>query len=224
MPDEVEFEDAQLKIISRHAPIGVVAAICPWNFPLVLAATKIAPALVMGNCIIVKPSPYTPCATLKFAELAIPILPTGVFQALNGDNNLGPILTSHPGVDKISFTGSTATGKKVLESAAKTLKRVTLELGGNDPSIVCPDVDVDAVAEKIATGVFFHSGQMCVATKRVFVHQSIFSQFRDAFVKAVEKIELDISGRKASLFSPMQNQMQYDVVKGLIAESRETIA
>ncbi|KAL2783256.1 aldehyde dehydrogenase [Aspergillus keveii] len=220
LDDEVEFEDEKLKIISTHAPIGVVGAICPWNFPLVLAVAKIAAALVTGNCIIVKPSPFTPCATLKFAELAIPILPPGVLQALNGNNDIGQIMTLHPGIDKISFTGSTATGKKVAENAARTLKRVTLELGGNDASIVCPDVDVQAVATKLALGVFFHSGQMCVATKRVYVHQIIFAEFRDAFVQAVRAIEVKVAGHQPSLFSPLQNKMQYDIVKELIKDSR----
>ncbi|KAF7557118.1 hypothetical protein G7Z17_g923 [Cylindrodendrum hubeiense] len=220
LPDEVEYEDETLKIISTHPPIGVVGAICPWNFPLVLAVAKIAAALVMGNCIIVKPSPFTPYATLKFAELAISIFPPGVFQALNGDNDVGRLMTLHPGIDKITFTGSTATGRKVAESATKTLKRVTLELGGNDASIICPDVDVQSVAQKVATGCLFHSGQMCVATKRVYVHKDIFEEFRDALVKAVNATEIDKSGHQPSLFGPIQNQMQYDVVKGLIADSK----
>ncbi|KAJ5958651.1 Aldehyde dehydrogenase N-terminal [Penicillium vulpinum] len=220
-PDKVEYENDKLKIVSIHHPIGVVGAICPWNFPLVLAAGKIAAALVMGNCIIVKPSPFTPCATLKFAELASSVLPRGVFQALNGDNDIGRLITIHPGIDKISFTGSTETGKKVAESAAKTLKRVTLELGGNDASVVCPDVDVKTVAAKVAAGSFFHSGQMCVATKRVYVHEAIFQEFRDAFVEAVKNITIDLSGDHSPLFSPIQNELQYKLVKDLIADCKE---
>jgi len=217
----VEYDDDKLKITSTRHPIGVVGAICPWNFPLVLAAGKIAAALVMGNCIIVKPSPFTPCATLKFAELATSVLPKGVFQALNGDNEVGRLMSVHPGIDKISFTGSTATGKKVAASAAQTLKRVTLELGGNDASIIFPDVDVKSIAAKVAGGSFFHSGQMCVATKRVYVHQAIFEEFRDAFVEAVGKIRIDPSGKEPSLFSPVQNELQYKIVKDLIADCKE---
>ncbi|KAH7013853.1 aldehyde dehydrogenase domain-containing protein [Ilyonectria destructans] len=220
IPDEVQYEDETVKIISTHPPIGVVGAICPWNFPLVLAAGKIAAALVMGNCIIVKPSPFTPYATLKLAELAIPIFPPGVFQVLNGDNDVGRLMTLHHGIDKITFTGSTATGKKVAESATKTLKQVTLELGGNDASIICPDVDVKTVAQKVAAGCLFHAGQMCVATKRVYVHKDIFEEFREHLVKAVNTTEIDISGNQPTLFSPIQNQMQYDVVKDLIADSK----
>ncbi|KAK1657164.1 aldehyde dehydrogenase [Colletotrichum godetiae] len=134
LPEDVVEDNDHRTIITRYAPLGVVGAIVPWNFPLLLATGKIAPALLTGNVIIVKPSPFTPYCGLKLS--------------LSGDDDLGPWLTSHPGIDKISFTGSTATGKLVMQSASKTLKRVTLELGGNDPAIVFPDVDVDKVAEK----------------------------------------------------------------------------
>lgn len=216
----MEYEDDKLKIVSTHHPIGVVGAICPWNFPLVLAIGKIAAALVMGNCVIVKPSPFTPCATLKFAELATSVLPLGVLQALNGGDDIGKLITTHPGIDKISFTGSTATGKKVAASAAEHLKRVTLELGGNDASVICPDVDVKDAASKVAAGAFFHSGQMCVATKRVYVHEAIFPEFREAFVETVKNIKIDPSGELQSVFSPVQNKLQYKIVKDLITDCK----
>ncbi|CAI7646536.1 unnamed protein product [Penicillium glandicola] len=221
LPDKVEYENEKLKIVSTHHPIGVVGAICPWNFPLVLAANKIAAALVMGNCIIVKPSPLTPCATLQFVELAASVLPRGVLQALNGDNDIGRLITIHPGINKISFTGSIATGKKVAENAAKTLKRLTLELGGNDASVLCPDVDVKTVAATVAGGAFLHSGQMCVATKRIYVHEAIFQEFRESFVETVKNIKIDVLGDQSPLFSPIQNQSQYKVVKDLISDCRE---
>ncbi|CAG8896035.1 unnamed protein product [Penicillium egyptiacum] len=221
LPDKVDYENDKLKIVSTHHPIGVVGAICPWNFPLLLAVAKVSAALVMGNCIIVKPSPSTPCATLKFAELATSVLPRGVLQALNGDDDIGRLISIHPGIDKISFTGSIATGKKVAESAAKTLKRVTLELGGNDGSIICPDVDVKTVAAKVAAGVFLHSGQMCVGTKRVYVHEAIFQEFRDSFVEAVKQIKIDLSGDQSPMFSPIQNEVQYKVVKDAIADCKK---
>ncbi|KAJ9245286.1 hypothetical protein DTO169E5_1153 [Paecilomyces variotii] len=221
LPDTVEYEDDKVKITSIRHPIGVVGAICPWNFPLVLAAGKVAAALLMGNCIIVKPSPFTPCATLKFVELATSVLPPGVLQALNGDNEIGRLITIHPGIDKISFTGSTATGKKVAASAAKMLKRVTLELGGNDASIIYPDINVKAVASKVAAGAFFHSGQMCVATKRIYVHEAISQEFRDAFMEAVRNIQIDPSGEKPTLFSPVQNELQYKLIKDLITDCKE---
>jgi acyl-CoA reductase-like NAD-dependent aldehyde dehydrogenase len=221
LPDKVEHENDKTKIVSTHHPIGVVGAICPWNFPLVLAAAKASAALVMGNCVIVKPSPSTPCATLKFVELATSVLPRGVLQVLNGDDDMGRLITIHPGIDKISFTGSIATGRKVAESAAKTLKRVTLELGGNDGCIVCPDIDVKAVAAKVAAGVLIHSGQMCVATKRVYVHESIFQEFRDTFDEAVKDIKIDLAGDQSPMFSPIQNESQYRLVKDIIADCKK---
>lgn len=128
LAEETVREDEEVRVVVRYVALGVVVAIVPWNYPIMLACGKIAPALITGNTVIVKPSPYTPYCGLKLVELAQQFFPQGVLQALSGDDELGPWLTSHPGPNKISFTGSTATGKKVAESASKTLKRVTLEL------------------------------------------------------------------------------------------------
>lgn len=144
-----KFEEAERTIVVRYTPLGVAVGIVPWNFPILLAVGKIAPALVTGNAMIIKPSPFTPCGGLKLVELAQRFFPPGVLQVLSGDDSLGPWLTAHPTPAKISFTGSTFTGKKVMESASKTLKRVTLELGGKDPAIVCEDVNIAEVAPKV---------------------------------------------------------------------------
>ena len=128
LPEEVVDENDERVVIQRYAPLGVAVGIVPWNFPIVLAAGKIAGGLVTGNSMIIKPSPFTPYCGLKLVELAQSIFPPGVLQVLSGGDDLGPMLTIHPGVHKVSFTGSTATGKKVMESCSKTLKRVTLEL------------------------------------------------------------------------------------------------
>lgn len=144
-----KIEEEKRTMLVRYTPLGVVCGIVPWNYPILLAIGKIAPAVVTGNAIIIKPSPFTPNGGLKLVELAQRFFPPGVVQALSGDDNLGPWLTSHPVPSKISFTGSTATGKKVMESASKTLKRVTLELGGNDPAIVCEDVNIEEVAPQV---------------------------------------------------------------------------
>lgn len=159
IPEE-RIEDDEKIVKTRYMPLGVVGAICPWNFPLILSAGKIAPALMTGNTIIVKPSPYTPYTTLKLVELAQEIFPPGVVQVIGGDDRLGPMLTQHPKIAKISFTGSIATGKKIMAACAGTLKRVTLELGGNDASIILPNVDVEKVAPEVAMGAFFNSGQV----------------------------------------------------------------
>lgn len=144
---DVEEEGRTIRV--RYTPLGVAVGIVPWNYPILLAVGKIAPAVVTGNAIVIKPSPFTPYGGLKLVELAQRFFPPGVIQALSGGDDLGPWLTAHPTPNKISFTGSTFTGKKVMESASKTLKRVTLELGGKDPAIICEDVNIAEVAPKV---------------------------------------------------------------------------
>ncbi|KAF5023094.1 hypothetical protein F66182_4851 [Fusarium sp. NRRL 66182] len=213
LPEEVIEDSESRKVVTRYTPLGVAAAIVPWNFPLMLAAAKIAPALVTGNVIIVKPSPFTPYCGLKLVELAQQFFPPGVVQSLSGDDHLGPWITSHPGIDKISFTGSTHTGKLVMQSASKTLKRVTLELGGNDAAVVFPDVDVDKVAGKLAGLAFLNSGQICLNVKRIYVHESIYAKFRDAVVQHVKNYSIGDGSKEGTSHGPVQNEMQYNRVK-----------
>lgn len=139
----------------RYVPLGVGVGIVPWNFPMLLGIGKAYPAMLAGNTFIWKPSPYSPYSALKLAEIGAKVLPPGVFQALSGGDDLGPMLTAHPGVAKVSFTGSTETGKKIMAACAATLKRVTLELGGNDAAIVCEDVDIPAVAGKVSFSILY---------------------------------------------------------------------
>ncbi|KAF5003844.1 hypothetical protein FDECE_9637 [Fusarium decemcellulare] len=207
-------DDDHLRLSIKEKPLGVVAAICPWNYPLVLAMGKIAAALITGNCVIVKPSPFTPYSILKVAELLKGTLPPGVLQALNGDDTLGPALCNHAGIDKISFTGSTATGKKIAATAAKTLKPVTLELGGNSASIICPDVDPAVVAPQVALGSFMNSGQLCVASKRVYVHEDIYDEFLKVMVETVKQWAVGPTSdlKPGTMLGPIQNEMQYNIV------------
>lgn len=206
----------------RQQPLGTVVAICPWNYPLVLAIGKIAAALITGNCVIVKPSPFTPYSILKFVELVRHIFPAGVLQALNGDGTLGPILCNHSGVDKISFTGSVATGKKLAANAARSLKSVTLELGGNNASIVCSDVDVGAVAPQVAAGAFANSGQLCVASKRIYVHEDIYDEFLSVIVETVKSwtVAPTTGGQEGVMLGPVQNETQHGVVKQIFEDTR----
>ncbi|KAK6069213.1 aldehyde dehydrogenase [Seiridium cupressi] len=219
--EQVIQDDAELKLTIVRKAIGVVAAICPWNYPLVLAMGKIAAALITGNCVIVKPSPFTPYSILKFTEFVQDVFPPGVLQALNGDASLGPLLCAHPGIGKISFTGSTATGKKILTTAAQTMKRVTLELGGNNASIICPDVDPLIVAPQVATGSFFNSGQLCVASKRLYVHEDIYDQFLEVMVQTVQKWKVASTSTLEDriMLGPIQNEMQYNIVKQFFQHS-----
>lgn len=175
---------------------------------------KIASALLTGNVMIIKPSPFTPYCGLKLVEIGQKFFPPGVLQVLSGDDSLGPQLTAHPGIDKIAFTGSTATGKKVMESASKTLKRVTLELGGKDPAIVCKSVDIAATAPKIATLAFLNSGQICIALKRIYIHESIYNEFRDAMVAYTKTLKVGDGVEDGVFVGPIQNSMQYERVQG----------
>ncbi|EKG21047.1 hypothetical protein MPH_01676 [Macrophomina phaseolina MS6] len=218
LKEESVSEDDEKKTIIRYTPLGVVVGIVPWNYPVVLACGKIGPALMTGNPIIVKPSPFTPYCGLKMVELANHFFPPGVIQALSGDDNLGPWLTAHPGPAKISFTGSTATGKRVMESASKTLKRVTLELGGKDPAIVCDSVDIAATAPKVATLAFLNSGQICLAIKRIYVHEKIYDEFLKACVEHTKTLVLGNGAEPNTFLGPVQNAMQYERVKEFFAD------
>jgi len=166
LPEE-RFEDDEKILLVRYTPLGVAVGIVPWNFPILLACGKIGMSLVTGNPIIIKPSPFTPAGGLKLVELGQQFFPPGVLQGLSGDDNLGIWLVEHETPAKISFTGSTATGKKVMASASKTLKRVTLELGGKDPAIILDDVNIEEVAAKIATYAFLNSGQVSNCSPRL---------------------------------------------------------
>ena len=206
---------------TRHVPLGVVGAIAPWNFPMILAMFKVAPALLAGNTMVLKPSPFTPLSTLKFGELAADILPAGVLNIVTGGDDLGPWMTSHSGFDKISFTGSTATGKRVMQSAAPTLKRVTLELGGNDAAIVMPDVDVEKVAEELFWAAFRNNGQICIATKRMYVHRDIYDRLRDALVAYAQTVKIGDGSEQGTQIGPINNKQQYARVLELIQDAKD---
>ncbi|KAJ2907095.1 Aldehyde dehydrogenase [Zalerion maritima] len=224
LSDEVTHEDSTVKIVTTHVPLGIVGAICPWNFPLILANIKVVCSLVTGNCVIVKPSPFTPYSVLKWVELSQSVLPPGVFSAINGGADIGAAMCKHPGIHKISFTGTIATGRKVMESSSSTLKKVTLELAGNDASIICPDVDIDKTVPKVVGGAFFNAGQMCVATKRVYVHKEIFDVFVAKFAEETKKMwgvaHSSADASNPSLFGPVSNKMQYDTVKTIVEDCK----
>ncbi|WP_417620729.1 aldehyde dehydrogenase family protein [Parasphingorhabdus sp.] len=213
-------EDNEKKVIEHRTPLGVVAAITPWNFPLILLANKFAPALVTGNTMISKPAPTTPLTSLLFAEICQPILPPGVFNILCDENELGAALTSHPDVDKVTFTGSTATGKKVMESSAGGLKRVTLELGGNDASIVLDDVDAVQVAQKVFQGSMRNAGQICVAIKRVYVPEAMYEVFCEELARLAREVVVDDGANQGAQIGPVQNRQQYEKVSALIEDSK----
>ncbi|MBX3595886.1 aldehyde dehydrogenase family protein [Sphingomonas sp.] len=221
LPVTVNEDSADRYSETRHVPLGVVGAIAPWNFPMVLAMFKVGPALLAGNTMVLKPSPFTPLTTLKFGELAATILPPGVLNVVSGGDHLGPWLTEHPDIDKVSFTGSTETGRRVMRSASSTLKRLTLELGGNDPAIVMPDVDVEALAEKLFWAAFTNNGQICIATKRMYVHEDIYEPLKEALVAYAKTVKVGDGAEQGTQLGPINNRPQYERVLDLIRDARD---
>lgn len=213
-------DDAKGLIQVRRKPLGVVAAIVPWNFPILIACWKIGPALIAGNTLVLKPAPTTPVATLMIGELCQAIFPAGVINIITDANDLGGYLTADPRIAKIGFTGSTATGKKIMASAADGLKRLTLELGGNDPGIVLQDVDVRATAQKIFNAAFFNAGQVCLAIKRAYVHDSIYDAMCDELVRIAEATVVDDGLAQGVQIGPVQNKAQYEKLKDFIERAR----
>ncbi len=221
LPGDVIIEEtAQRKIYSRYTPLGVVVGLVPWNYPLQMAFQKLAPALLTGNTFILKPSPLGPYCALKVVELAQRFFPPGVLQALSGDDSLGPWLTEHPGVNMVSFTGSTGIGKKVMESCSKTIKRLTLELDGNDPAIVCKDVDPVAVGTMVALIAFFNTGQICIALKRIYVHEDVYDAVLATMVGFAQNAKIGLD--ETSFAGPLSNEAQFQFVKGLLADAEAT--
>jgi acyl-CoA reductase-like NAD-dependent aldehyde dehydrogenase len=207
---------------TRHVPLGVVGAIVPWNFPIILAMFKLAPGLLAGNTMVLKPSPFTPLTTLRLGELLRPVLPPGVVNVISGGDSLGPLMTAHADIDKISFTGSTATGKRVMQGAAATMKRLTLELGGNDAAIVLPDVDVAGITERLFWAAFKNSGQLCIATKRVYIHEAIYDALAASLAAYARTVVVGEGFEAGVQMGPIQNRAQFDRVSALIGDARAT--
>ena len=219
--EQVVEKTPQRTVRVRRLPLGVVAAMVPWNFPVVLASWKIGPALLAGNTLVLKPSPFTPLTTLKIGEAFRDLLPPGVLNVVSGGDAVGPWLSAHPGVDKIAFTGSTVTGRRVMSSASDTLKRLTLELGGNDAAIVLPDVDVAEVAKVLFWTAFRNSGQVCIATKRVYIHEKIYDAFADALVALAKTVKLGDGLSPETQMGPIQNRRQLERLRRMLQDARE---
>jgi acyl-CoA reductase-like NAD-dependent aldehyde dehydrogenase len=220
VPNEVLRDEPPNRVELRYRPLGVVGIITPWNVPVGIAIGRITQALYTGNTAVQKPSPYTPLATLKMGEIARSVLPPGVLNVVAGGDDLGSWITGHPGIDKISFTGSVPTGKKVLASAASNLKRVTLELGGNDPAIVLDDVDPREVAPRIYEAAFANCGQICVAIKRLYVHESMYDAMCDAMGEIARSVKIGPGSDESVGMGPIQNRTQFERVKGILEDTR----
>jgi acyl-CoA reductase-like NAD-dependent aldehyde dehydrogenase len=220
LSDKVLKEAENVRIVQQRAPLGVVAAITPWNLPIILLMSKFAPALLAGNTMVIKPAPTTPLTTLRFGAICAQVLPPGVVNVIADLNDLGGVLTGHPDVAKVAFTGSTATGRKVMASAAATIKRVTLELGGNDAAIVLDDVAVKEVAPKIFAGAMGNSGQVCLAIKRVYAPDSIYDELCAELARLAEAAVVGDGLDEKTEFGPLQNKAQYERVQGFVEDAR----
>ncbi len=219
---EVLEDNAQRHIELQWFPLGVAGIITPWNAPINLAAGPLTSALYTGNCVVLKPSPYTPLCTLKLGEIAREHFPRGVINVLAGGDDLGRWMTEHPGIDKIGFTGSVEAGKQVMAAAAKTLKRVTLELGGNDAAIVLDDVDPKAIAPKLFFASFVNSGQVCMAIKRIYAHERVYDAICGALADEARKAKVGSGLEPDTQLGPIQNREQYDRVVGLLEETKRS--
>jgi len=221
IPNEVIQDNAAGKIEIRRKPVGVVAAITPWNYPLMLAMWKIAPALLAGNTIVLKPSPYTPITSLMLGEILREVLPPGVLNVVSGGDELGSWMTSHPVPRKLSFTGSVETGKKVAAAAAPDLKRFTLELGGNDAAIVLADADLTEVAPKIFWGAFENSGQICSAIKRVYVPEAMYSSMIEKLGDLAKNVKVGNGLDAGTELGPINNKPQFERVTELVEDAKK---
>jgi acyl-CoA reductase-like NAD-dependent aldehyde dehydrogenase len=222
LPVEVLKRDGPSRIEVHRRPLGVVGAITPWNYPMLIAAAKLAPALLAGNTVVLKPSPYTPLTTLRLGETLRSLFPRGVINVVSGGDPLGAWITENPAVKKIAFTGSVATGKKVAASAAPDLKRVTLELGGNDPAIVLADVDPAKIGRALFWGAFTNSGQVCTAIKRLYVEEPAFEAIVRELAALAATVKVGSGLDPEVQLGPVNNAPQYRRVIELVDDARAT--
>jgi len=220
MPVEVVIDDGESYAELHYRPVGVVGVITPWNWPMMIAIWQIAPALRMGNTVVAKPSEYTTLSGLALIEVMNSVLPDGVLTAVVGAGDVGAALSAHPAFGKIMFTGSTATGKRIIEASAGNVTRLTLELGGNDAGIVLPDVDPQAIAEDLFWGAFINTGQTCAALKRLYVHDDVYDAVCEALTAVASATPMGVGLDEANVLGPLQNRMQWDVVDRLVEEAK----
>lgn len=220
LEDEVVVDDESGHAKITYRPIGVVGAIGPWNWPVMITIWQIAPALRMGNTAVVKPSQYTPLSVMALINVMNSVLPENVLTVISGDSGVGARLSSHPHIGKVMFTGSTQTGKSIIRSSADTVKRLTLELGGNDAGIVLPDVDPQAIAEGIFWGAFINTGQTCAALKRLYVHEDVYDDVVSAVSAVASSIPMGVGTDEQNVLGPLQNKAQFDIVDRLVEAAR----
>jgi acyl-CoA reductase-like NAD-dependent aldehyde dehydrogenase len=221
LPVEVIQEDDTSRITLQRKPVGVVASITPWNWPLLIATWHLMPAVRVGCTVVIKPSPFTPLSTMRLVELMNEVLPPGVVNVVTGGAEVGARLTSHPDVQKVVFTGSIGTGKKIMETASRSLKRLTLELGGNDAGIVLPGTRIEPLLEKLFWGCFINAGQTCASLKRLYVHEQQYEEVVSRLADYVSKIPVGNGLDTKTLVGPVSNRMQLEKVEALVEDARK---
>jgi acyl-CoA reductase-like NAD-dependent aldehyde dehydrogenase len=221
LPVEVLQDGAEGRVELHRKPIGVVGSITPWNWPVMIACWHIIPAIRAGNTVVIKPSPLTPLSTIRLVELINQELPPGVVNVVTGENEIGSLMSSHPGIAKVTFTGSTATGRKIMQNAAGTLKRLTLELGGNDAGIVLPDAEPKKIVEGLFWGAFINCGQTCAALKRLYVHDSLYDEVCRELTAYAKQVVVGDGLSESSTLGPVQNRRQFEIVSSFVNEARE---
>lgn len=213
-------EDSAERVVEQHyRPLGVVASITPWNWPVMIAIWHIIPAIKAGNTVVIKPSNYTPLSTLFLVELINRVIPPGVINSVVGEAVVGDVLSRHADISKIVFTGSTATGQKIMENASINLKRLTLELGGNDAAFVLADADVESLAPRIFQAAFLNMGQTCAAIKRLYVHESIYDTMCEKLCDIAKASKVGDGFDSEVTFGPVQNLAQLAIVEELVADA-----
>lgn len=218
--DEVLVDDDSGKAVLSYVPIGVVGAIGPWNWPMMISVWQLAPSLRMGNTVVMKPSEHTPLSVQALVRVINQVLPADVLQVVPGDGEIGQAVSGHEDIDKIMFTGSTKTGQAIMRSAAGDMKRLTLELGGNDAGIVLDDINVDEMAQDIFWGAFINTGQTCAALKRLYVPVSIYDELVNALAKIAAETPMGQGMSEENVLGPLQNAAQRSIVSDLVEEAR----
>lgn len=218
---ETVVDDGQTTAVLTYRPIGLVGAIGPWNWPAMIATWQFAPALRMGNAVVMKPASDTPLSVLAVAHLVNRHLPEGLFTVLTGSGGLGKEISKHPAFGKLTFTGSTPTGKAIAREASANLARLTLELGGNDAGIVLPDVDPKAIAEGLFWGAFINTGQTCAALKRLYVHEDVHDEVVAALVELAGNMPMGPGTDEQNVLGPLTNKAQFDIVDELVEDAKQ---
>jgi acyl-CoA reductase-like NAD-dependent aldehyde dehydrogenase len=221
---EVLVDDEGGRVELHYRPLGVVGAIGPWNWPMMISVWQLAPSLRMGNTVVVKPSGMTPLSVLALVHVLNLALPADVLQVVSGRRDVGAVLASHADIAKIMFTGSTAAGQDIIRSSADTVKRLTLELGGNDAGIVLPDADPRAIAEDLFWGAFINTGQTCAALKRLYVHEDIYEDIVQALADIARAMPMGVGLDENNVLGPLQNKAQFDIVADLVQAAKDSNA